>query len=173
MKTLLGGVAQSAMLAVIRHLMRPLLIALALAAVVLLSGCCTHVPVSHRLANCTNSTLRFQMKIPRRDFPPYQFLLALPKTTPSQLSFHGEVVVSQSTGTIAHVPISSDAATPCGWIEGHSSYVLTWGCLNSPTRTSSVLKRGQTYDVEVRFSEQPPPESSLWLSAIWTAGLCF
>lgn len=153
--------------------MRSLLISFALAAIALFSGCCTHVPVSHRLASCTNSTLRFQMKMPRTDFPPYQFLLALPKTTTGQLSFHGEIVVSQSTGTIARVPISSDAATPCGWIEGHSSYVLTWGCLNLPTKPWSVLERGHTYDVEVWFSEQPPPESSLWLSAIWTARLCF
>lgn len=83
-----------------------------------LSGCvCKDVPVERRLADCTNSTLRFQMIV--QDFPPYQFVLGMPQGATSQLSFRGEVVVSQSTGTVARVLIGSDAMTyrAIGWTD--------------------------------------------------------
>ena len=150
--------------------MRSLLTATGFAGAAMLSGCvCKDVPVEHRLASCTNSTLRFQMTV--REFPPYQFVLGMPQTATGQLSFRGEVVVSQSTGTVARVPISSDTITPCNWLDGHSGYILTWGRTNRGDRLESFLTRGQTYDVEVRFSEQPSPESSLWLSAMGRVGL--
>ena len=149
--------------------MRSLLTATGFAVAAVLSGCCKDVPVEHRLADCTNSTLRFQMTV--QEFPPYQFVLGMPPTATGQLSFRGEVVVSQSTGTVARVPIGSDAITPCNWLAGHSGYILTWGRTNRTDRLQSFLTRGQTYDVEVRFSEQPPPESSFWLSAMGRVGL--
>lgn len=150
--------------------MRSLITFIGLLVVAGLSGCvCKDVPVERRLADCTNSTLRFQMTV--QEFPPYQFVLGMPPGATSQLSFRGEVVVSQSTGTVARVPISSDAITPCNWLAGHSGYILTWGRTNRGERLESFLTRGQSYDVEVRFSEQPPPESSFWLSAMGRVGL--
>ena len=149
--------------------MRSLLTATGFAVAVFFSGCCKHVPVEHRLADCTNSTLRFQMTI--QEFPPYQFLLGMPQTASGQLSFRGEVVVSQSTGTVARVQIGSDAITSCNWLDGLSGYILTWGRTNRADRLESFLRRGHTYDVEIRFSEQPPPESSFWLSAMGRVGL--
>ena len=125
--------------------------------------------MEHRLADCTNSTLRFQMTV--QEFPPYQFVLGMPLGATGRLSFHGEVVVSQSTGTVARVPFSSDAITSCNWLDGHSGYILTWERTNRTDRLQSFLTRGQTYDVEVRFSEQPPLESSFWLSAMGRVGL--
>jgi hypothetical protein len=150
--------------------MRLLITLTGLAAVAGLSGCfCKDVPVEHRLADCTNSTLRFQISV--QEFPPYQFVLGMPPGAPSHLSFRGEVVVSQSTGTVARVPIGSDAITSCNWLDGHSGYILTWHRTNRADRLESFLTRGQTYDVVVRFSEPPPPESSFWLSAMGRVGL--
>jgi hypothetical protein len=153
-----------------RSFMCSLFTATRLAAVAMLSGCVSkEVPAAHKLASCTNSTLRFQMTI--QEFPPYQFLLGMPQTSGGQFTFRGEVVVSQSTGTVARVPISSDAVTPCNWLAGHSGYILTWGRSNQADRLESFLTRGQTYDVEVRFSEEPPSESSFWLSGMRRVGL--
>ena len=119
----------------------------------LFSGCQREAPVERRLADCTNSTLRFQMTV--QEFPAYYFVLGMPQTATGQLSFHGEVVVSQSTGTVARVAIGSDDITPCNWLHGFSGYILNWGRTNQADRLESFLKRGQTYDVEVRFSEPP------------------
>jgi hypothetical protein len=142
--------------------MRSLITIIGLVAMAGFSGCSgKDVPVEHRLADCTNSTLRFWMTI--QEFAPYQFVLGIPQTTAGQMSFRGEVLVSQSTGTVARLPISSDDVTPCNWLSGLSGYILTW---NTTNRLESFLTRGQTYDVEVRFSELPPPESSFWLSAM-------
>lgn len=150
--------------------MRLLITFSGLIAIASLSGCvCKVVPVEHRLADCTNSTLRFQMTV--QEFPPYHFVLGMPQGATSQLSFRGEVVVSQSTGTVARVPIGSDAITSCNWLDGHSGYILTWHRTNRTERLESFLTRGQRYDVEVRFSEPPPPESSFWLSAMGKVGL--
>jgi hypothetical protein len=109
--------------------MRSLIRFIGLLVVAGLSGCvCKDVPVEHRLADCTNSTLRFQMTV--QEFPPYQFVLGMPQNATGQLSFRGEVVVSQSTGAVAHVQISSDDITPCNWLTGHAGYILTWGRTN-------------------------------------------
>ena len=136
----------------------------------LLGGCvCKDVPVEQRLADCTNSTLRLQMTV--QEFPPYQFVLGMPPTATGEMTFRGEVIVSQSTGTVARVQISSEDFTPCNSLEGLSGYILTWGRTNEAERLDSFLTRGQTYDLEVHFSELPPPESSLWLSSMGRVGL--
>jgi hypothetical protein len=132
----------------------------------LLSAChvCLDQPVEQRLTDCTNSTLRFSM--PVQEYPPYQFVLGLPETATAHLSFRGEIIVSQTTGTVARVQIRSEDITPCNWLPGLSGYILTWGRTNDADKLESFLSRGQTYDVEVQFAEQPPIESSLWLSSM-------
>jgi hypothetical protein len=135
-----------------------------------LAGCgIADTPVEQRLADCTNSTIRFQMTV--RERPPYQFVLGLPETAPRQFGFVGEIVVRQSTGTVARVPISSQDITGCNWLPGLSGYILTWGRTNRADKLERFLTRGQTYEVEVQFTEPPPPESSLWLSAMGKVGL--
>ena len=44
----------------------------------LFSGCRKEAPVERRLADCTNSTLRFQMTV--QEFPAYYFVLGMPQT---------------------------------------------------------------------------------------------
>jgi hypothetical protein len=152
------------------HIMRSLVTATGIATVaVFLGGCCKEVPVAQRLADCTNSTLKFQMTV--QHYPPYQFVLGMPQTSTGQLSFRGEVIVSQSTGTVARLPIGSHDITPCNWLDSHSGYILTWSRTNRAERLQTFLVRGQTYDVEVQFSEQPPPVSSFWLSSMGRVGL--
>ena len=133
------------------------------------TGCVSKdVPKDQKLADCTNAITRFQMAV--QHSPPYQFVLGLPLGETS-FSFRGEVVVNQSTGTVARIPISSDALTPCNWLRGHSGYILTWSRTNHGETLESFLVSGKTYDVEVRFSEQPPPKSSFWLSSMERVGL--
>ena len=133
-----------------------------------ITGCVgAHVPKEQKLVDCTNSTLHFEMHV--QDFPPYQFVLGLPPGI-NPGSFRGELTISQSTGTVARVPVSSDALTPCNWLEGHSGYILTWARTNSGERLRTFLVRGQKYDVQVHFSPPPPLESSLWLSSIRKVG---
>ena len=133
---------------------------------ILLGAChvCMDQPVEQRLTDCTNSTLQFSMSV--QEYPPYQFVLGLPQTATGHVSFRGEILVSQATGTVGRVQIRSDDISPCNWLPGLSGYILTWRRTNEADRLESFLTRGQTYDVEVHFIEQPPIESSLWLSSM-------
>ena len=150
--------------------MRSLSIIIGLAVIASLSGCgIADTPVRQRLADCTNSTIRFQMTVEER--PPYQFVLGMPVTASGQFSFLGEIVVSQNARTVVRVPISSQNITACNWLPGLSGYILTWGRTNRADKLERFLTRGQTYEVEVQFTESPPPESSLWLSAMGKIGL--
>jgi hypothetical protein len=103
--------------------------------------------------------------------PPYQFLLGLSAASRGELSFRGEIIVSQSTGSVARIPVDSHNVTPCNWLYGCSGYILTWGRTNREDRLQSFLAKGRSYNVQVRFSEQPPMASSLWLSSMGKAGL--
>ncbi len=146
-------------------------IAVELMALAILScACCKEVPVEQKLADCTNSSLRFQMTVD--NYPPYQFVLGMPGTSGGSLDFRGEVIVSQATGTVARVPIGSDHLTWCNWLDRHGcrGFILTFGRTNHGERLATFLKRGQTYEVDVRFAEPPPPVSSLWLSSMGRAG---
>ncbi len=135
-----------------------------------LGGCiCREMPVQERLVDCTNSTLEFKMAV--QHDPPYQFLLGLSPASPGELSFQGEILVRQSTGAVARIPIDSHNVTPCNWLHGASGYILTWGRTNREERLQSFLTKGQSYDVQVVFSEQPPMASSLWFSSMGKAGL--
>lgn len=136
----------------------------------ILSGCiCKDVPVETKVTDCTNATLRFQM--PVQHHPPYQFVLGLPLTATGQLSFQGEVSLCQGSNTVARVPIGSQALMECNWLPGLSGYILTWNRTNRADKLESFLARGQTYDVEIRFSEPPPPQSSFWLTSMGRVGL--
>src|SRR5947208_1384237 len=97
-----------------RIMSSPLTIIGPLVVAAFLGGCvCKDVPVAQRLADCTNSTLRFQMTV--KDFPPYQFVLGMSQTATGQLSFRGEIIVNQNTGTVTRVPIASHDITSCNW----------------------------------------------------------
>ena len=127
-----------------------------------LAGC--EVPQEQKLAACTTNSLDFQMTVPYS--PPYQFLLGISSPT-GQLSFRGEIVVRQSTGVVARIPISSQEVTSCNWLPSDvSGYILTWSRTNHGDRISDILHSKQTYDVHVTFDEMPPTNSSLWLSSM-------
>lgn len=131
------------------------------------------VPKREKLADCTSDTLSFPMSV--RYHAPYSIVLGLPHTSTGQLSFRGEVQLRQSTQLVARIPISSDDITPCNWLDpkpgqGLAGYILTWSLTNRGERLSDILARGQTYDVQIRFSQSPPKESSLWLTSIGKVG---
>jgi len=134
-----------------------------------LTGCIhKDVPNEQKLVDCTNGTLRFSMTV--QDYPPYQFLLGESRMATGTVSFRGEMIIGQSTGIVAQVRIGSNDMTPCSWLdrEGLRGYILTWSRTN---QLRSFLIRNQTYDMEVRFSEEPPSACSLWLSTMRRVGL--
>jgi hypothetical protein len=131
----------------------------------------TPIPKCDKLADCTSESLSFPMTVRYHD--PYQFVLGLRPSSTGQLSFRGEVEIRQSTQVVARIPISSDDMTPCNWLDskpGLAGYILTWSRTNRGERLSEILARGQSYGVQVAFSQSPPRDSSLWLSSIGRVG---
>jgi len=127
-----------------------------------LAGC--QVPQKEKIADCTTNHLDFSMTV--QYSPPYQFVLGVSSPT-GQLSFRGEIVLQQSTGVVARIPISSQDVTSCNWLpSGVSGYILTWSRTNHGDRISDILHPKQSYDVHVTFDEMPPVGCSLWLSSM-------
>jgi hypothetical protein len=128
---------------------------------------CTEIPERQKLVDCNSNTLAFVLTCDHS--PPYQFVLGLAPSHTGSFSFRGEVVIQQSTGTIARIQIGSDHITPCNWLPSLDGYILTWSRTNAGERLGELLHRGRTYDVRVAFSEAPPLGSSLWFSSIGRA----
>lgn len=130
---------------------------------------CMEVPKQQKLADCNTNALVFTLACDHS--PPYALVLG---RDPSQqpLTFRGEVIFRQSTGTVARIEIASDRMTPCNWLPGLEGYILTWGQTNvGEQRLSELLHRRQSYHVRVTFSESPPADSSLWFSSMGRAKL--
>ena len=127
-----------------------------------LAGC--EVPQEQKVADCTTNSLDFSMTI--QYSAPYQFVLGVPQSQTGQMSFHGEIVLKQTTGIVARIPISSQDITSCNWLPSVDGYILTWSRTNHGDRISDILHPKQTYDVHVAFDEMPPTNSSLWLSSM-------
>ncbi len=135
-------------------------------AALLLTGC--EVPKKQKLADCGTNDLDFKMFV--QYSAPYQFLLGVPPSQTGRLSFRGEIVLRQTTGVVARIPISSQDVTPCNWLQSAapdlSSLILTWSRTNHGERLSEIVDSKKTYDVHVAFEQPPPPNSSLWLSSM-------
>ena len=139
------------------------------------SSCfCTATPRQQKLADCTTNSLAFRLIWPAGDL--FQIVLGIPYQDTNALTFRGELVFRQSTTTIVRVPIGSYDVTPCNWLENHASaphvagYILTWSRTNASERLDHLFTKGQSYDVEVQFTEPPPPTSTLWLHWIGEVG---
>jgi len=125
------------------------------------------IPQQEKLTDCTSNRLVFPMVVRYDD--PHAFILGLPHPFGEALSFDGEITLRQGTGVVAQIPISSKSMTPCNWLlTGHNleGQILTWGHTNQEERLDDLLVRGQTYKVDIAFTEAPPTNSSLWLSSI-------
>ena len=130
---------------------------------------CTEIPKRQKLAECNTNALAFTMTCDHS--PPYQLVLGLGPSHTGPIAFHGEVIIQQSTGTVARIQVGSDHITPCNWLPGLDGYILTWNRTNAGERLGELLRRGQRYDVRVAFSETPPSGSSLWFSSMGRAKL--
>jgi hypothetical protein len=108
---------------------------------VFLNGCfCKHVPTAQKLANCTNDTIKFQLVA--TNLPPYQFVLGMPQNMTNQLNFSGDIIIKQSTGTVARISINSRDITSCNWLSGMNGYILTWSRTNRSDRLEAFLIKG-------------------------------
>jgi hypothetical protein len=141
----------------------------------LLSGCfCKDVPREQKLADCTTNALAFRVAWPTGEL--FSIVLGVPYPDTNALSFRGELVFRQTTGAVARVPISSQNVTPCNWLDNHPSspnlagYILTWSRTNAAQRLDGLFAKGQSYDVDVQFTEPPPRTSTLWLHWIGQLG---
>ena len=132
------------------------------------------VPFSQRklIAHCTTNDLRFFITV--EHYAPYALVLGVPSGSKGVLSFGGQVTLTQATGTVARILIGSDRVIPCNWLDQQpnlTGYILTWPATNGVEHFSELLRRGQTYDVQVMFSNMPPDGSSLWFTSIQPLGL--
>jgi hypothetical protein len=131
----------------------------------LFTGC--EVPQRQKVADCTTSNLDFSMTV---DYSPaYHFVLGVPKSETGKLSFRGEMVLRQTTGVVARIPINSGDVESCNWLHSRpdlSGYVLAWSRTNHGERFSDLLVQRQTYEAHVAFEEPPPVTSSLWFSSL-------
>ena len=130
---------------------------------------CMDVPKQQKLADCNTNPLVFTMTCDHS--PPYQFVLGLGPSQTGPLAFRGEVIIQQSTGTVARIQIGSDRTIPCNWLPGLDGYILTWNRTNAGERLGELLRHGQSYDVRVAFAEAPPTDSSFWFSSMGRAKL--
>ncbi len=130
---------------------------------------CMEMPQRQKLADCSTNAMAFTMTCDHS--PPYEFVLGLGPSHTGPIVFHGEVIIQQSTGTVASIQIASDNITPCNWLPGLDGFILTWNRTNAGERLGELLRRGQSYDVRVAFSEMPPSGSSLWFSSMGRAKL--
>jgi hypothetical protein len=130
---------------------------------------CTDVPKQQKLADCNTNALAFNLTCEHS--PPYQFVLGLASSHSGPFAFRGEVVIQQSTGTVARIQLSSEHIQTCTWLPGLDGYILTWNRTNAGERLSELLHRGQSYDVRIAFTEIPPAGSSLWFSSMGRARL--
>jgi hypothetical protein len=128
---------------------------------------CMDMPKRQKLADCNTNALAFTMTCDHS--PPYQFVLGLGPSHTGPFSFRGEVIIQQSTGTVARIRIGSEQITPCNWLPGLDAYILTWSRTNAGERLGELLRRDQSYDVRVAFTEAPPTDSSLWFSSMGRA----
>ena len=126
------------------------------------------IPKYEKLADCNSTNFAFPLTISYHR--PHSFVLGLPSSSTSswQLTFNGQILLHQTTGLVARIPITSDSIHPCNWLQNHgglNGYILTWGITNRDQRLDNLLLKGQRYDVQVLFSEPPPRGSSLWLAS--------
>jgi hypothetical protein len=132
------------------------------------------VPREQKLTDCTTNALAFRVAWPTGEL--FQIVLGVPYPDTNALAFRGELIFRQGTGTVARVPVSSQDVTACNWLDNHASaphvagYILTWSRTNVAERLDHLFTKGQSYDVEIHFTEPPPPTSTLWLHWIGQIG---
>jgi len=101
---------------------------------------CTDAPKRQKLADCNTSALAFTLTCDHS--PPYQFVLGLGPSHTGPLAFRGEVIIQQSTGTVARIQMGSEHITSCNWLPGLDGYILTWNRTNAGERLGELLRRG-------------------------------
>jgi hypothetical protein len=125
---------------------------------------CMDIPKEQKVSDCTNNVLAFALNCEHS--PPYQFVLGFGSSHSQTSAFRGEIVIQQNSRTVATIPIGSQDMTACNWLPVLGGYILTWNRTNAGEGLSDFLRRGQSYDVRVAFSEAPPTNSSLWFSSM-------
>src|SRR6185295_6820938 len=98
---------------------------------------CMDVPKRQKLTDCTNSVLAFTLTCEHSS--PYQFVLGLDSSVSKTPAFRGEIIIQQSTGTVATIPIDYHDMTVCNWLPGLDGYILTWNRTNKGERLSEYL----------------------------------
>ena len=134
---------------------------------------CIPIPQYEKLADFTSKSLAFPMTVRFHD--PYHLVLSVSHSSTGPLSFRGEVEIRQRTQLVARIQISSDDVEPCNWLDqmpgpGLAGYILRWSRTNPGERLDELLANGQSYDVTVSFSHQPPRDCSLWLASMGRVG---
>jgi hypothetical protein len=130
-------------------------------------GIHTEIPHQMKLVDCTNSTLKVHLKVPKGST--YSLVLSTPGVgmeVHSPYKFAGRVHISDGTHATIEFPIGSDFSESCNWIPDSTGFILTRGT-NCPDLSRFVHPQVD-YDIEIVFGEPPPSSTSIWLCWLQT-----
>lgn len=147
-----------------------------------LSGCgLIESPRQVKLIECKSNITTVQFTCPPGKS--FRFLLGVPESKihwsspdakiPPKPSFQGKIIIeSLNEGNVnVSFPILPDNITRSNWLQQHGvegGYILSMDKVpNGPDfgePLDSYIKPKQIYKVKIIFFQQPPPETSFWLS---------
>ena len=136
-------------------------------------------PQERKLVDLKSQQVNFTMQCPRGKS--FRLLLGVPEAkvdwlkqnpkVPKAPPFQGQLTISQNSKQICSFPISSNNTNRSNWLDKKGlagGYIIH----TSPVPKSQdfgqsldqYIQSGQTYQISITFSKQPPRNTSLWLS---------
>ncbi len=131
------------------------------------------IPIKERLAIFTTNSVQARFRMPpARTFA---LVLGIPKEAANLRqfdalpwnNFSGKAQVFEGTNLVVEFGISSTNVQSCNWLQGQgltNAWILTWNGNGSILR--QALKPDSLYEVNIKFDESPPRESSLWMAFV-------
>lgn len=143
-------------------------IVLAMAATAFWASRTKPIPVSIKLGDCTNATLRFSFVAPPGDS--YNFAIGVGGTKDiaelKQPDYRGKLQISDGHKALFDLDFESLQSRTAFWIrreDGIAGYTFTLPRREGQQTLDNVLMPKRNYEVVVTFSSPPPAESSMWL----------
>lgn len=144
-------------------------VALAMAATAFWASRTKPIPRSTKLADCTNSTLRFSFTVPTGDS--YNFALGIGSVKNvaemKQPDYRGKLQITDGQTTVFNLEFDTTESRQPFWLrreDAVAGYMLTLPRREGQPSLDSVLKPKATYEAVVTFSSSPPDDSSFWLN---------
>lgn len=145
-----------------------LVVVLALAVIPFWASRTKPIPRSTKVAECTNTTLRFSFAAPPGDS--YNFALgvggAKNLADVKQPEYRGKFQITDGQKDVFELDFDSQQSRSASWLRREdkvAGYTFTLPRREGQQSLDSVLRAKVTYEAIVTFSSPPPAKSSLWL----------